>query len=124
MSESHTSTYQAAVCNEGPGRAVSVDLDAIASPGNCQLIDDKIVELDGSTVSSIASSSTAASPEDVHLGDIGDVEMLDHMEGHVRKGPGLTFDFTPEERQAAAGTAYETADAYMMELFNDLPCVI
>lgn len=90
-----------------------------------------------SVTNSGSTNSTAPSPEEVALGTLDaegdmDVDMLGTQPmtenvkaeeaNNVHAVHALQFDFPPQERGPALGVGYETADAYMMELFNDLPC--
>lgn len=148
---------------EGPGdlgtiglRAVSpADTDASTSPPRDAVpgvgsplaaMDDGRRDSDGSVSSSTVSSQHAPSPEEVQLGDMGDVEMIDGY-GTLGKTPAddpsgeMTFEFdatahglqnaafqglhppTLEQRDGSGKIVYEGQDSYLMELFNDLPCV-
>lgn len=148
---------------EGPGdqgpiglRAVSpADTDASTSPPRDAVPgvgspiaarNERRRGSDGSVSSSTVTSQHAPSPEEVQLGDMGDVEMMDGY-GTMGKTPAgnssgeMTFEFdatvhglqnaaaqglhppTLEQRDGSGKIVYEGQDAYLMELFNDLPCV-
>lgn len=94
-------------------------------------------ESSDSVSSSTVSSQHAPSPEEVRLSEMGDmdVEMMEDADD------GLTFEFdaashglqnaaahglrppTLEQRDGSGKVVFEGQDAYLMELFNDLPCV-
>lgn len=100
--------------------------------------------------SSTVSSQHAPSPEEVQLdpmNSLNDVEMMENLNGTFRQTPsddpsgGIPFEFdaashglqeaaahglrppTLEQRDGSGKVVFEGQDAYLMELFNDLPCV-
>lgn len=135
-------------------RAVSpADTDASMSPPRDAVpglgspiaarIEDRCGSSD-SVSSSTVSSYQAPSPEEVQLGSMEDVEMME-LDGTFGKpvdhSNNMTFEFdaashglrnaaahglrppTLEQRDGSGKVVFEGQDAYLMELFNDLPCV-
>ena len=132
------------VPGEGPARAVSpIDSDSSTpSPPSQRFEEPNEPKMSGglppsnrrdSTAHSTSTTSSGSppSPEEVHLGDmaeLGDVELMEGLDGTLGKAEDSEqlFNFSPEGQTATDANgkvAYEGADAYMMELFNDLPCV-
>lgn len=128
---------------EGPGRAVSpIDSDASVSPREETspvmaepMMSGGLATSDrhdsNSNTATSTSSGSPPSPEEVHL-DMADVDMMDGLAGTPCKEEGLTFEFDGDTLQGHGGqegrdgsgkVVFEGADAYIMELFNDLPCV-
>ena len=101
--------------------------------------------------SSTVPSQRAPSPEEVQLdsmNSLDDVEMMENHDGTFRQTPsddpsgeGMALEFdaashglqeaaahglrppTLEQRDGSGKVVFEGQDAYLMELFNDLPCV-